>query len=116
SGNKTDVDSVHNDSTLSFCFFTDSTSLDANLASVRDSQEYGAFQNLIGQNKAAWIGGTDAQQGKWRWTDGTPLTYTNWGNEDCLHLNAEGKSPNCRWFWNDLDCETPLPSVCAKNL
>uniref|UniRef100_A0A3Q3LUT1 Ladderlectin-like n=1 Tax=Mastacembelus armatus TaxID=205130 RepID=A0A3Q3LUT1_9TELE len=96
-------------------------SMDANLAPVRDSQENGAFQNLIGQSKAAWIGGTDAQQeGKWRWTDGTPFKYTNWrpgqpdndqGNEDCLHIFTEG-----RWFWNDLDCQTPLPSVCTKNV
>uniref|UniRef100_A0A3Q3RXU7 C-type lectin domain-containing protein n=1 Tax=Mastacembelus armatus TaxID=205130 RepID=A0A3Q3RXU7_9TELE len=95
--------------------------LGGNLAPVRDSQENGAFQNLIGQSKAAWIGGTDAQQeGKWRWTDGTAFTYTNWapgqpdnwqGNENCLHITTEG-----RRFWNDLDCQTPLPSVCIKKL
>uniref|UniRef100_A0A7N9AK97 Type-2 ice-structuring protein-like n=1 Tax=Mastacembelus armatus TaxID=205130 RepID=A0A7N9AK97_9TELE len=93
------------------------------LASVRDAKEYAAIQKVITDAKGTgliWLGGHDlTQEGKWKWIDGTPFTYTKWrpgqpdnwqGNEDCLHLNAEGK-----WFWNDLDCQTPLPSVCVRN-
>ncbi|XP_026181715.1 ladderlectin-like isoform X2 [Mastacembelus armatus] len=93
------------------------------LASVLDAEENAVIQKVISDAKGTgliWLGGHDiTQEGKWKWIDGTPFTYTKWrpgqpdnwqGNEDCLHLNAEGK-----WFWNDLDCQTPLPSVCVRN-
>ncbi|XP_026181801.1 ladderlectin-like [Mastacembelus armatus] len=95
-------------------------SLDANLASVLDSREDRLIQKMIGDGTAAWLGGTDAkQEGNWSWTDGTPFRYTNWapgqpdnwqGNENCLHITAEGK------MWNDLNCDQLLPSFCIKNL
>ncbi|XP_026182060.1 C-type lectin-like [Mastacembelus armatus] len=94
------------------------------LTSVRDAKEYAVIQKVITDAKGTgliWLGGHDVtEEGKWKWTDGTSFTYTNWaperpdnyqGNEDCLHIFTEG-----RWFWNDLDCQTPLPSVCAKNV
>ncbi|XP_026181764.1 ladderlectin-like [Mastacembelus armatus] len=99
-------------------------SLGGNLASVRDAEEYEVIQKVIADAKGTgliWIGGHDLiQEGKWKWTDKTPFTYTNWApgqpddyqrNEDCLQISTEG-----RRFWNDLDCQTPLPSVCVKKL
>ncbi|XP_026181663.1 ladderlectin-like [Mastacembelus armatus] len=93
------------------------------LASVRDAKEYAAIQKVITDAKGTgltWLGGHDiTQEGKWIWIDETPFKYTNWapvepdnyqGNEDCLHIFTEG-----RWFWNDLDCKNPLPSVCVRN-
>ncbi|XP_026181160.1 ladderlectin-like isoform X2 [Mastacembelus armatus] len=76
-------------------------SLGANLASVRDKDEYAAIQNVIlsasKDSKKAWIGGSDAQQkGSWFWADGTPFIYTNWspghrdnkdGNQNCIQMN-----------------------------
>uniref|UniRef100_A0A3Q3LI79 Ladderlectin-like n=1 Tax=Mastacembelus armatus TaxID=205130 RepID=A0A3Q3LI79_9TELE len=98
-------------------------SLGGNLASVHDAEEYAVIQKVISDAKGTgliWIGGHDITQGKWKWTDGTPFTYTNWApgqpdnwkdDENCLQISTEG-----RWFWNDLDCQTPLPSVCVRKL
>uniref|UniRef100_A0A7N9ANB3 Type-2 ice-structuring protein-like n=1 Tax=Mastacembelus armatus TaxID=205130 RepID=A0A7N9ANB3_9TELE len=93
------------------------------LASVLDAEENAVIQKVISDAKGTgliWLGGHDiTQEGKWIWIDETPFKYTNWapvepdnyqGNEDCLHIFTEG-----RWFWNDLDCKNPLPSVCVRN-
>uniref|UniRef100_A0A3Q3LR21 Ladderlectin-like n=1 Tax=Mastacembelus armatus TaxID=205130 RepID=A0A3Q3LR21_9TELE len=98
-------------------------SLGGNLASVHHDIDYQVVQNVIYIVKGtgpAWIGGTN-----WRWTDGTPFNFSNWGigqpdnyqgNENCLQISTEGKSPKCRRFWDDLNCQTPLPFVCAKKV
>ncbi|XP_026181490.1 ladderlectin-like isoform X1 [Mastacembelus armatus] len=100
-------------------------SLGANLASVRDKDEYAAIQNVIlsasKDSKKAWIGGSDAQQkGSWFWADGTPFRYTNWspgqpdnkdGNQNCIQMNFGAKK-----LWDDGDCNRGNPSVCSKRL
>uniref|UniRef100_A0A3Q3LEY3 C-type lectin domain-containing protein n=1 Tax=Mastacembelus armatus TaxID=205130 RepID=A0A3Q3LEY3_9TELE len=106
---------------ISFCFFTDSTFMGGHLASVRGDIEYGVIQKVIGDGKAAWIGGFDAQKkGVWFWTDGTPFTYTNWasgepnnvlGLQHCLQMNYGAQKR-----WDDQNCITFLPSVCVKKL
>ncbi|XP_049905197.1 CD209 antigen-like protein E [Epinephelus moara] len=69
-----------------------------------------------------WIGLTDGdEEGTWKWIDGTPLTLSNWGNnqpdndsgdprwreEDCAHIRLNGE-------WNDRSCKTLLPWICEK--
>ncbi|KAL7385049.1 hypothetical protein ABVT39_014388 [Epinephelus coioides] len=70
----------------------------------------------------AWIGLTDRdEEGTWKWTDGTPLTLSNWevnqpdngggdpqwGEEDCVNVLYGRK-------WNDLSCETLMRWICEK--
>jgi Lectin C-type domain/Putative metal-binding motif len=75
--------------------------------------------NMISHGKW-WIGLNDiAQEGKFAWDGGGPVTFTNWaagepndsgGNEDCVQIN--------RYFpektWNDEPCSFPLSFVCES--
>ncbi|XP_042371614.1 CD209 antigen-like protein E [Plectropomus leopardus] len=70
----------------------------------------------------AWIGLSDRDvEGTWKWIDGTPLTFTRWGEtqpdngggdpqygeEDCAHIRPDT-------YWNDLSCETSMQWICEK--
>ena len=55
---------------------------------------------------ATFVGATDAEtEGTWKWEDGEPFTYTNWGanepngyeKENCLEVNYYLE-------WNDIFC------------
>ena len=69
------------------------------------------------------------EEGKWMWTDGTPLSsYTNWGNDN----PNGGGSQNCGQIvkgsftlggysfhgyngeWNDFDCYYLFGYICEK--
>uniref|UniRef100_A0A8C7X5V5 C-type lectin domain-containing protein n=1 Tax=Oryzias sinensis TaxID=183150 RepID=A0A8C7X5V5_9TELE len=82
---------------------------------------------LAFRNQAVWIGLTDkAQEGTWKWVDGSPLTLVGWGwfwekdqpdngggrvsygEEDCIQIR------NTPGFWNDVSCETSLRWICEK--
>jgi hypothetical protein len=64
---------------------------------------------------SAWLGLSDiAEEGSWRWADGSALGYARWGAgepndsagiEDCAELRPDGA-------WNDLDCAQVRPFVC----
>ena len=63
-----------------------------------------------------WIGLNDvAQEGAFKWTDGTPVDFDFWnegepnnaGEEDCANIPA--------WTggrWNDLPCDHAHPYIC----
>ncbi len=62
-----------------------------------------------------WLGASDAEdEGRWRWWDGTPLEFTRWdegepnnaGEQDCLHIRANGGR------WNDRNCEARQGVLC----
>ncbi|XP_017289099.1 ladderlectin-like [Kryptolebias marmoratus] len=97
-------------------------SMRGNLASVHSPVEYQAVQKIMfwatHRVERAWIGGSNAAQNNvWLWSDGRPMTYTNWCRgepnnhgriEHCLEMNHPGN--NC---WNDLSCALLRPSVCV---
>ncbi|CAG0906735.1 unnamed protein product [Cyprideis torosa] len=59
------------------------------LISVGDQQELDFFTNITTEN--VWIGATDIRHwGIWIFTDGTPMTFTNWANGQ--PNNFDGKS------------------------
>ncbi|XP_054864042.1 ladderlectin-like isoform X1 [Amphiprion ocellaris] len=100
-------------------------SLGGNLASVHNIMEYQEIQRLIMTAsygyKETWIGGSDAQEeNQWLWSDGTPFIYVNWcpgepnnhmGEQHCLRINHAAQK-----CWDDFQCHTPKPSVCAKKI
>ncbi|XP_040026082.2 ladderlectin-like [Gasterosteus aculeatus] len=98
-------------------------SLGGHLASVHSVLEYHGIQTAILSSSSnhpnTWIGGSDAQEEKqWFWSDGIRFDYTNWangepnnlgGNQHCIQMNfGDAKA------WDDVDCLTKLPSICAK--
>uniref|UniRef100_A0A665X4P7 C-type lectin domain-containing protein n=1 Tax=Echeneis naucrates TaxID=173247 RepID=A0A665X4P7_ECHNA len=79
---------------------------------------------LTRNSESAWIGLTDrAEEGHWKWVDGTPLTETFWeinqpdngsgrpqyGEEDCAEIRGVGHK-----LWNDLNCESQLHWICEQ--
>lgn len=65
------------------------------------------FGNFNGQDRRLWIGFTDQDvEGDWQWSDGTPVTYTNWNGGEPNNANgvehyAEMLGSN--GAWNDLN-------------
>ena len=78
---------------------------DAYLVSINDEAEQKWLSEIFG-SRAYWIGLTDlAKEGEWGWTNGEPVTYTNWrqpyepmdtdrGEEDYVFM---GHSPIGEW-------------------
>ena len=78
-------------------------------------------------NREAWIGLTDKlEEGEFVWTDGTPVDYTNWADEqpndedneqDCGEI-ANGvfwpDGPPQIGVWNDFQCDENLMYICEK--
>lgn len=67
---------------------------------------------------ALWLGLTDeAEEGVWRWVDGSLLTYSRWhpgepnnsGNEDFAHVWDGGRTT-----WNDLPGSSALPYLLER--
>ena len=54
----------------------------AYLVAINDETEQKWLEGAFGTH-LYWIGLSDAaEEGNWKWSDGSPLTYTNWGPED----------------------------------
>ncbi|XP_073724614.1 ladderlectin-like [Misgurnus anguillicaudatus] len=94
-------------------------SIDANLASVRNTVQNDFLLRLVPGTTRAWIGGHDGEvDGQWLWTDGSQFDLTNWcpgspsntgGKENCLEIN-DSKN-HC---WNDEPCSTTMNYICAQ--
>ncbi|XP_041636035.1 type-2 ice-structuring protein-like [Cheilinus undulatus] len=93
------------------------------LASVSSKRQYNQIRKMIKKKDdwepIAWIGGTDEHnEGRWKWTDGSPFKFKNWcfgepsnmNNQDCLQMNYSGQK-----CWDDGACWVARPSVCAFN-
>ena len=85
-------------------------SLGGHLVSIGDEAENEfvrvEFGNALGVDRRVWIGFTDeGSEGDWRWTDGSPVGYTNWNpgepnNSSGTEHYAELLGSSGRW--NDL--------------
>uniref|UniRef100_A0A672HW90 C-type lectin domain-containing protein n=1 Tax=Salarias fasciatus TaxID=181472 RepID=A0A672HW90_SALFA len=86
---------------------------------IIDSREEQDFLRRL--SKEMWIGLTDgAQEGTWRWVDGTLLNTSYWipGQPD---NNDKGKEENCAEIhicgsWNDKSCGLQNHWICEKKV
>ena len=90
--------------------------LDGYLTTVNDNDEnqwiYDTFANYDNQSRHLWIGLADYQnEGDYRWHDGTPFHYRNWGDsqpsesesENYVHIAGTNMGNIMPGMWNDLD-------------
>ncbi|XP_070537336.1 C-type mannose receptor 2-like [Ptychodera flava] len=85
------------------------------LVSIVDvyEQAYVEYHMLLA-GQAFWIGLNDiAKSGRYQWTDGTPVLYTRWGNDEpskgvnegCVKMTTDGS-------WDDTSCQSTAGGMC----
>ena len=92
------------------------TGLDGFLVTVDDQQEnqwlMETFANFDNLSRHLWIGLSDYNsEGDYRWHDGTPFLYRNWGDEqpsangeeDYVHIASTNMGNIMPGSWNDLE-------------
>jgi hypothetical protein len=90
--------------------------LDGFLTTVDDAVEnqwiFDTFANYDDQSRHLWIGLSDSnQEGDYRWHDGTPFHYRDWGQdqpsasdaENFVHIAGTNMGNIMPGTWNDLD-------------
>ncbi|XP_077118748.1 C-type lectin-like [Ranitomeya variabilis] len=88
------------------------------LAMIKDRNESDSLNTWLGRNIRYWIGlRRDAKNIHiWKWTDGSEVTFTNWGVKEPNNLySGEHCGENLKGAWNDMDCMSRLNYVCEKN-
>jgi len=91
-------------------------SLDGYLTTIDDAEEntwvFDTFASFDNQSRHLWIGLNDVQdEGIYRWHDGTPFLYRNWGVEqptggsdsDYVHIASTNMGNIMPQTWNDLE-------------
>jgi len=90
--------------------------LDGFLVTINDEAEnswiYETFGNYDNQSRHLWTGLSDnSQEGYYKWHDGTPFHYRNWGqnqpssggDEDYVHIAGTNIGNIMPGSWNDLE-------------
>uniref|UniRef100_A0A665UEP5 C-type lectin domain-containing protein n=1 Tax=Echeneis naucrates TaxID=173247 RepID=A0A665UEP5_ECHNA len=91
----------------------------ANLVSIH-SQEEEEFLSTYTKGSSKWIGlKHNPTEGGYSWSDGTPLSHTNWGSgepnnhdnrEECVEM-VSSTNGTISW-WNDLNCDAHQDWIC----
>jgi len=97
-------------------------------ASIHSDEENEYVANTVCGGKDCWLGLTDANtEGKWEWTDGSDLDYTNWDTHEpngcCGTADYGGIFKNDKWHdidenWNNIyavckKCDNPTLTPTA---
>ena len=90
--------------------------LDGFLTTIDDAEEnqwlFDTFASFDNQSRHLWTGLSDANQdGSYRWHDGSPFYYNNWGDsqpseggdEDYVHIASTNMGNIMPATWNDLE-------------
>ena len=85
---------------------------------MKNQEENVYVQQRHGGEKA-WIGLNDVTtEGRFIWTDGSAVNFTNWAknqpnnfhNQDCVHTLGVSKN----YKWNDVPCSQCFNYTCKK--
>uniref|UniRef100_A0A8C1PNU7 C-type lectin domain-containing protein n=1 Tax=Cyprinus carpio TaxID=7962 RepID=A0A8C1PNU7_CYPCA len=86
----------------------------ADLLSIHSPEEE-IFLSSFSKGKTTWIGlSVNPVEGGYHWSDGTPVSHTNWGHgepnnhngrENCVEMVT---TENGTSWWNDLNCDRKL--------
>ncbi|KAF3849178.1 hypothetical protein F7725_015675 [Dissostichus mawsoni] len=97
----------------------DCVSRGANLVSIH-TQEEEEFLALYSKGTSKWIGlKHNPAEGGHSWSDGTPLSHTNWGHgepnnhegrEECVEMVSSTNGTFSEW--NDLNCDAHQDWIC----
>ncbi|XP_033951501.2 uncharacterized protein [Pseudochaenichthys georgianus] len=97
----------------------DCVSRGANLVSLH-TQEEEEFLALYSKGTSKWIGlKHNPAEGGYSWSDGTPLSHTNWGHgepnnhegrEECVEMVSSTNGTFSEW--NDLNCDAHQDWIC----
>ncbi|XP_060731115.1 lactose-binding lectin l-2-like isoform X2 [Tachysurus vachellii] len=99
---------------------------DAHLVSIHSENQYQQIKALIRRHdpteNPTYIGLSDCQKpNQFFWSDGTKLTFTKWNPGEPNNVNNGERCVNMNWpsyssdkNWNDIPCDQPYASVCAK--
>ncbi|KAL0965897.1 hypothetical protein UPYG_G00287390 [Umbra pygmaea] len=97
----------------------DCISRGADLVSIHNMEEEN-FLSMYTKGKTKWIGlKHDPINGGYHWSDGTPVSHTNWGGgepnnhegrEDCVQM--ESNSAGTSSWWNDMNCDAHEDWIC----
>ncbi|XP_032025855.1 C-type lectin domain family 17, member A isoform X2 [Hylobates moloch] len=88
----------------------------SHLVIINSFAEHNFVAKAHGSPRVYWLGLNDrAQEGDWRWLDGSPVTLSFWEpeepndihNEDCATMNKGGT-------WNDLSCYKTTYWICER--
>ncbi|XP_073445064.1 C-type lectin lectoxin-Phi1-like isoform X2 [Dendrobates tinctorius] len=88
------------------------------LVKIKDRNESDSLNALINRGRYYWIGlRRDAIDIHiWKWTDGTEVTFTNWGvNEPNFQLLHQHCGALTKGAWDDRICENVWRYICEKN-
>lgn len=96
----------------------EAVSLGGHLATIRNASEQQWIWSAFGSSSdILWIGINDvATEGKFTWTSGEPITYTNWGPNEPANWWVGGENWGSLWRnmsigydgqWNDLGPNSP---------
>ncbi|XP_038629196.1 C-type lectin domain family 17, member A-like [Scyliorhinus canicula] len=89
---------------------------------INTTEEQNFITKYVKDKKEAhWIGLTDgADEGKWKWVDGSTVSYLNWqkdqpdnyNNEHCATIAKDNRDET--FGWNDDGCGKDHPFICEK--
>ncbi|XP_030005898.1 macrophage mannose receptor 1 [Sphaeramia orbicularis] len=99
--------------------YEDCISRGANLVSIHNQEEED-FLAEYSKATSKWIGlKHNPTEGGFSWSDGTPLSHTNWGHgepnnhegrEDCVEMVSSTNGTHS--WWNDLNCDAHQDWIC----
>ncbi|XP_070535374.1 macrophage mannose receptor 1-like isoform X2 [Ptychodera flava] len=93
-------------------------SLRSNLVTIytKETQNF-LYSQMYSAKSPVWIGlNNAANRRKYRWTDGIPLTYTNWAiNQPYTYGTTCVQMNDARGEWNGVYCRSKRAWVCQGN-